>query len=447
MKLLIKNGRVVDPINKIDGIYDILVENTKIIKVSKNIKSSADTVIDATDKIVMPGLVDMHVHLREPGREDKETIASGTNAALKGGITSVVAMPNTLPAIDCKENIQLLKNIIKKTAHANVFICGAITKGRQGKEIVDITQLKKEGSVAISDDGASVDNAQLFLEALKVAKKENIVVICHCEDTSLSTNGAVNLGISSTRMGLRGISQESEYTRVARDIELAERTKTPIHIAHVSCKESVEIIASAKKRGIRVTCETAPHYFTLSQEEAWSFDTNMKVNPPLRSKDDVEAIRQGLKDGTIDVIASDHAPHIENEKDIEFERAAFGAIGLETELALGITELVQKNILDWTSLVKKLAYNPSKILGINKGTLDQGSDADISVVSAQEEWIVKRSGFVSRSKNSMFLDRKLQGCVEYTILLGAIVYKRAKNNKNSKNIDLNSDRSKSPACQ
>jgi len=437
MKLLIKNGHIVDPANNIDEVLDILIENSKIVKVGKNIDNNACTVIDATNKMVLPGLIDMHVHLREPGREDKETVASGTNAALRGGVTSVLAMPNTSPVIDSKENIQLLRGIIEKSAHANVFICGAITKGRKGEELVDIAQLKKGGAVGISDDGDSVETPQLLIEALKIAKKENVAVICHCEDKSLAGQGVVNLGITSTRMGLRGISRESEYTRVGRDIELAEMAKAPIHIAHVSCKESVEIIASAKKRGVKVTCETAPHYFTLSEEAIWNFDTNMKINPPLRGKKDLEVILKGLKDGTIDVIASDHAPHTENEKDIEFDRAAFGAIGLETELALGITELVQKGILSWGDLIRKLAVNPAKILGISKGSLAKGQDADIVIVSDKDEWVVQKSNFVSRSKNTMFLDMKLNGIVDYTILQGEIVYKR-KNRKSDNEISCKS---------
>jgi len=438
MKLLIKNGQVVDPANNLNAVLDILVQDGKIVKVGKNLKNNVDSTIDATDKIVMPGIVDMHVHLREPGREDKETVASGTNAALKGGITSVLAMPNTHPAIDNKDSIQLLNNIIKKTSHTNVFVCGAITKERKGRELSDITLLKQEGALAISDDGNSVDNAQLFLEALKIAKKENILVICHCEDVSLSAKGVVNLGITSTRMGLRGISRESEYTRVARDIELAERTNTQIHIAHVSCRESVEIIASAKKRGIKVTCETAPHYFTLSEEAIWGYDANLKINPPLRGKDDAEVIKQGLKSDVIDVIASDHAPHTENEKDIEFDRAEFGAIGLETELAVCVTELIHKGVLDWPGLVQKLCLNPSKILRINKGALGEGCDADITIVSPNQEWLVERNIFVSKSKNSMFLGKTLKGIVDYTILKDKVAYQKTPERKNSNEVSCKS---------
>jgi len=422
MKILIKKGHVVDPANDINGVRDILLEKDKISRIEKSIGIKADRVIDAEGKIVMPGIVDMHVHLREPGREDKETIETGTRAALKGGVTSLLAMPNTNPCIDNTDAMELLRKIIKATAQANVFIAAAITKRRLGEELADIGSLKKMGAAAITDDGNSVDSLALLQEALKKAKQHRICVVCHCEDKVLSASGVVNLGIISTRLGLRGISKASEYTRVERDIRLAEKAKTPLHIAHVSCKESVELIARGKKRGVKVTAETAPHYFSLSQEALLDYDTNMKMNPPLRTKEDVEAIRAGLKDGIIDVIASDHAPHTESEKEIEFERAECGVIGLETELAVSITELIQAKILDWPDLVRKLSLNPARILNINKGDLGIGNTADIIVVSPDKEWLVKKESFLSKSKNSAFLGKTLKGLVEHTILAGKIAY-------------------------
>jgi len=423
MRLLIKSGRVIDPANNLDAITDILVENSKVSRLARNIKADADKIIDAKDMIVIPGLVDMHVHLREPGREDKETIATATKAALKGGITTVLAMPNTAPAIDSPENIELLKGIVKKSACANVFIAAAITKGRLGKELIDIQACKKQGALAITDDGASVDSDALFSEALKKAKANKLLVICHSEDKKISNNGVVNLGLISTRLGLRGIPKEAEYKRVQRDINLAKKIDTRVHIAHVSCKESVDIIASAKKKGIKVTAETAPHYFSLTEEAVLDYDTNMKMNPPLRSKEDLEAVKLGLKNGIIDVIACDHAPHTENEKDIEFDRAEFGVIGLETELAVSIVELIDTGLLSWMELAKKLCFNPARILGIDKGTLGVGSTADIIVVSPEKEWIVKKEEILSKSKNSPFLGKKLKGLVEYTIYEGRIAYK------------------------
>jgi dihydroorotase len=422
-RVIIQNGRVVDPANNLDGICDILVEEGKISRIAQNIKADDVRAIDATEKIVMPGIVDMHVHLREPGREDKETVTSGTKAGLKGGVTTMLAMPNTEPAMDCPENIALLKNIIKKSAHSQVLIAGTITQGRLGKDLVDIAELKKTGVVAISDDGASVDSEALILRALKEASEAKLLVIAHCEDKAVSLNGVVNLGIVSTRLGLRGIPKESEYKRVERDIQLAEKAKSRLHIAHVSCKESVVLIAQAKKKGIEITCETAPHYFTFSDEDVLSYDTNMKINPPLRGKEDIEAIKEGLKTGVIDAIASDHAPHTENEKDIEFERAEFGTMGLETELAAAITGLVDTGLLDWSDLVKKMALNPARILGIDKGILGVGANADIIIVDPHKEWVVEKSKIFSKSKNSAFLSRKLKGVVEYTIFNGKIVYK------------------------
>ena len=424
MSILIKNGRLIDPANKIDAVLDILVEDNKISKVAKDIKVQADSIIDGTNKIIAPGIVDMHVHLRQPGREDKETVATATAAAAKGGVTTVLAMPNTNPAIDCKESIELLKGIINKSAKVNVFVCGSITKGRLGKELSEIMALKENGACALSDDGCSVDNDELMLEAFLKAKQTGILTICHCEDKKLSGKGVINLGFNSTRLGLRGISNESEYKRVARDIELAEKAGAAVHIAHVSCRESIEIIARAKKKGIQVTCETAPHYFTLTEDALLGYDTNMKMNPPLRSQEDLAAVKQGLKDGTIDAIASDHAPHTENEKDIEFERAEFGVVGLETELAVSITELINSKLLDWAKLVEKLCLNPARILGINRGTLGAGAAADIVVISGGEEWLVRKNELVSKSKNSAFLGRTLKGGVDYTICNGKIVYKK-----------------------
>jgi dihydroorotase len=422
MKILIKNGRVVDAVAGISEAIDVLVEGELISKVSKDIKAQADTVIDALGKLVLPGLIDMHVHLREPGREDKETVASGTKAALKGGVTSVLAMPNTTPVMDTVEHLRLLKDIIQKTALSHVYVCGAITMGRQGKELSDIAALKSQGVVAITDDGDSVDDESLMREAFKKAKEADALVICHCEDKKLSAHGVINLSFVSTQLGLRGISRKSEYKRVERDLKLAKESGGRMHITHVSCRESVELIRSAKKNGLAVTAETAPHYFSLAEDALMGYDTNLKINPPLRGSGDVLAVKDGLKDNTIDCIASDHAPHTENEKEIEFDRAAFGVVGLETELSVAITELVDKGILDWPGLVEKMAASPARILGLNKGKIAEGSDADIIIVDPQKEWVVAKDGFVSKSKNSAFLGRTLKGVVEYTICAGKIAY-------------------------
>ena len=422
MKIIVKNGLVIDPESKLDGISDILLEEGKVAGIGRDLGASADTTIDAKGMLVLPGLVDMHVHLRQPGREDKETIASGSLAALKGGITSLLAMPNTSPAIDSAEQVRALKELIAADAKANVFICGAITRERRGEKLSDIAAMKKEGAVAISDDGVSVENRQLMFAALKAAKQNKILTICHCEDKMLSGSGVVNLGFTSTRLGLKGISKESEYIRVSRDIELAQKAGVSLHIAHVSCKESVEIIAQAKNKGLPVTCETAPHYFSLSEEAVLEYDTNMKINPPLRGPEDVAAIRQGLKDGIIDAIASDHAPHTESEKAIEFDRAEFGTVGLETALSVGITDLIETKVLTWSEVIRKMSCNPARILGVDKGSLRVGSDADLIIIDPQKEWTVEKTSLISKSKNSAFLGRKLKGVVLYTICQGKVAY-------------------------
>jgi dihydroorotase len=422
MKIAIKNGHVIDPANNIDDIRDIVVDNARIVKIGRNLNGGADKIIDATGKIVMPGLVDMHVHLREPGREDKETVFSGSKAALRGGITTVLSMPNTAPAIDSIDSVRLLASIIRDTACNNVEMCGAITKGRLGKELVDIARLKKEGIIAISDDGASVDDPDVLIRAMRKAREARLLVVCHSEDKSQSAGGVMNLGAISTRLGLRGISNESEYKRIQRDLGLAEKAKCRIHIAHVSCAESVEIIGRAKKRGVKVTCETAPHYFSLTEEAVLDYDSNKKMNPPLRSSKDRDSVRQGLIKGVIDVIASDHAPHTVAEKEIEFDRAEFGVTGLETELPVAFTYLVKPGLLTWADIINKLAVNPSRIIGIDKGTLSVGKDADITIFDPSLAVDIKPEDFVSKSKNSAFIGAQLTGKVVYTIFNGAIVY-------------------------
>lgn len=424
MKILLKNGRVIDPANNLDDSCDVLVENSRIAKVGKGLKNGADQTIDCGGKLVLPGLVDMHVHLREPGREDKETIASGTAAAVKGGITTVLAMPNTQPAIDSPDTVQMLRDLIRDTAVCRVLLSGAITRNRAGQQLTNIARLKREGIVAVTDDGSSVDSEELMLKALRKAKEAHVLPICHSEDKALSAGGAMNLSAISTRLGLRGIPRESEYRRVERDIKLAEKARCAVHIAHVSCAESVEIIARAKKRSARVSCETAPHYFSLTEEAVLDYDANKKMNPPLRTQADVDAIRQGLAKGTIDCIASDHAPHTIADKEIEFDRAEFGVTGLETELAVAITELIDTNIISWPELVRRMSLNPARILGLGAGTLSAGASADITVVDPGQEWVVDKQGFVSKSRNSCFLGRKLRGLVAATLCAGKIAYKQ-----------------------
>ncbi len=425
MKILIRQGRVVDPAHGIDEVRDILVDKGVVAESARELKVQAQTLIDASGKIVIPGIIDMHVHLREPGREDKETVATGTRAALAGGATTVLAMPNTDPPMDCVESVRRLSDILSKTAAARVLVSGAMTRGRAGREPVAAKDLKAAGVVALTDDGSSVEDPAVMRAVLQAAKEATLLVICHCEDKGLCGRGVVNLGLMSTRLGLRGIPREAEVKRVERDIELAGMTDCPVHIAHVSCRGSVDLIRRAKEKGMRVTAETAPHYFSLTEEALVDYDTNFKINPPLRTAEDVEAVCGGLKDGTIDCIASDHAPHTENEKEIEFDRAEFGVVGLETELAVAITELIEKRVLSWPQLVERFCVNPATILGYGRGHLKVGAPADIAVVDPAASWEVTKNDFLSKSRNSAFLGRTLKGRVTHTILDGEVVFARS----------------------
>ena len=424
MKYLIKNGRLIDPLNKVDDHLDILVSDGKVESVGKSLKAASAEIIDAKGKIVCPGLVDMHVHLREPGREDKETVETGTLAALMGGITSSSAMPNTEPdAIDSPEMVKKLNAIINKKALTNVFIIGAITKNRAGKEVCDIEGMKKSGIIAISDDGSSVEDEKIFTQALKEAKKHSILVISHCDDKRISQDGVINEGFTATRLGLKGIPKAAEYEFVKRDIELADKAKARLHIAHVSCKESCDIIRRAKKQGAQVTAETAPHYFSLTEECCLTYDTNTKMNPPLRAKEDVEAIKEALRDGTLDAIASDHAPHSLHDKDVEFDKASFGIIGLQTSLALAATELIASGVLDWPGLIMRMSASPAGILGIDRASLKKGAVADIAIIDPAREWTFEERLIVSKSKNSPFIGWKLKGAVTDVFVAGRHVLK------------------------
>lgn len=421
--MIIKNGFIIDPLNKKEGLFDILISGSKIKEVSKNISVKDKKTIDAKGKIVTPGLIDMHVHLREPGREDIETVASGTRAAISGGITSVCSMPNTLPSIDNSKILKELKDAIKKNAVANVFVVGAITKKREGKELIDMKAMKKEGVVALSDDGNSIQDETIMLNALKKAKENNILLISHCEDKTISKNGVVNEGIIATKLGLRSMPKRAEYEFVKRDITLAKKTKAKLHIAHVSCKESVDIIRKAKKDGLKLTAETAPHYFSLEDTSCVTYDTRTKMNPPLRSAEDVKAIKDALRDGTIDAVASDHAPHGKHEKEIEFDLAAFGIIGLETSLALAIMNLLDGKKFSWKRLVELMSANPAKILGLNnKGSLSPGSDADITIIDPEKEWVYAKDSIRSKSKNSPFINQRFKGKVKNVIVGGKVVF-------------------------
>jgi dihydroorotase len=418
MNILIKNGRVIDPANNIDEKLDILLSGGKIARLVKPGSSSADGAdsIDASGKLVVPGLIDMHVHLREPGFEYKETIATGTAAAQAGGFTSVCCMPNTNPVNDNRSVTEFILARAGKAA-ARVFPLGAITKGSKGEELAEMGELHAAGCVAVSDDGKPLMNASVMRRAMEYSRIFDMLVVSHCEDAVLSGKGVMNEGVVSTELGLRGIPQAAEDVMTARDIALAELTGGRLHIAHVSTAGSVRLVRDAKARGIRVTAETCPHYFSLTEEAVRGYNTLAKMNPPLRTTEDVAAIKEGLRDGTIDAIATDHAPHAPDEKSGEFDYAPFGIVGLET--ALGLTmKLVNENILTLADAVRKLSLNPATIMKLGKGTLSLGADADITIIDPGLEWTVDASQFKSKSKNTPFNGWKLKGKAIQTIVQG-----------------------------
>ncbi|MEK6545551.1 MAG: dihydroorotase [Nitrospinota bacterium] len=420
-KILIKNGRVIDPANKIDAVMDILIDNGKIIEIGKKLRTpnSALRIIDASGKIITPGLIDMHVHLREPGYEYKETIKTGTEAALAGGFTSIACMPNTKPVNDNQSVTDFILDKARKEGVVNVYPVGAITKGLKGEELSEIGELKSSGVVAITDDGKPVMNSELMRRGMEYASMFDLPVISHCEDLKLSEGGVMNEGFVSTELGLKGIPDTAEVVMVARDIALAELTGAKLHIAHASTRGAVSSIREAKLRGVNVTCETAPHYFTITEKEVIGYDTNAKMNPPLRTEDNLKAIKEGLRDGTIDVIATDHAPHEVSEKEVEFDRALFGIVGLETALPLTL-RLVHDGVISISEAISKLTINPVRILGLNKGTLSVGSDADITIIDPDKEWQVDVTKFKSKGRNSPFQGWRVKGAVEVVIVGGHI---------------------------
>lgn len=424
MELFIKGGRVIDPASKTDKAADILVKEGRIKSLGKNVKPSGDAkIIDAKGKLVIPGVIDIHTHLREPGHEEEETIASGTKAAAAGGVTTVFCMPNTHPVIDNQPAVEFILLKAKNEGVVNVHPIGAVTKNSAGEELTEIGELKKAGVVAISDDGNSIMNAQIMRRSLEYSKMFNLPVISHCEDTNLTKNGMMNEGFVSTMIGLGPIPSESEGVMVSRDIILSQLTGGHLHVAHVSTKGSVELIREAKKNRVRVTAETCPQYFSLTDEAVRNYDTNTKMKPPLRSESDLKALIEGLKDGTIDCIATDHAPHTEEEKNKEYALAPFGIIGLETLLPLIITCLVEKKKLSLMQAIAKITCNPAKIFNIDRGRLSAGAVADITIVDLNTQ-VEVTDKFVSKSKNSPFIGWKLKGFPVCTIVSGNIVYER-----------------------
>ena len=421
MTLLIQGGHVIDP-GRVNGVSDVLINNGTIAAVGPNLAvPSGATVIPAAGRLVVPGFVDLHVHFREPGFEYKETIQSGTDAAVAGGFTSVCAMPNTNPVNDNQAVTEFMLERAKAAGTARLYPIGAITKRSEGKELAEIGDLRRAGCVAISDDGKPVMNSLVMRRAMEYARAFDVPVVDHCEDLHLSEGGCMNEGVISTELGLPGIPSAAEDVMVARNVSLAELTGARLHLAHISTAGSVRMVREAKARGLKVTAEACPHHFTLTEEVARGYNTHAKMNPPLRTSLDVQAIKEGLRDSTIDVIATDHAPHATQEKQQEFTEAPFGIVGLETALPLTLA-LVEEGVLTLESAVEKLATAPAKAFSLNAGTLDVGAPADVAIVDVNREWHVDPSRFRSKSRNTPFAGWKVKGRVTTTIVSGRVVY-------------------------
>ena len=417
--MIIRNGNVVLK-NSVEK-KDILIENGKIVKIADKLPAGGEE-IDASGLHVFPGLIDMHVHLREPGYEYKEDIESGSKAAVKGGFTQICCMPNTNPVADNKVVVSYIKNRAKEVGLCKVHPIGAITKGEKGEQLAEIGEMKKAGAVAISDDGVSVKNSRLMYLAMEYASGFDITCLCHCEDKDLVDGGVVNEGLSSTIAGLKGIPRAAEDICIARDIALAESLDVPVHICHVSTHSGVRLIRDAKRAGVKVTAETCPHYFAATDDIITSFDTFTKVNPPIREEMDKQAVLEGLKDGTLDCIVTDHAPHHTNDKNVEYNQAAFGISGIETSFGFAITYLYKTGVLDLPAIAEKMSAAPARILKLDGGEIAEGKAADFTIANLDEEWTVEPENFVSKGKNNPFKGWRLSGVVKYTVVDGAIKY-------------------------
>ncbi len=420
-KILIANGHVIDP-GRFNGVADVLIDEGRVVAVGPHLKAPAGaTKIDATGRLVLPGFVDLHVHFREPGFEYKESIQSGAAAAVAGGFTSVCCMPNTNPVNDNQAITKLMLDRAREAGLANIFPIGAITKGSEGKELAEIGDLRRAGCVAISDDGKPVMNSLVMRRAMEYALAFDVPVVDHCEDLHLAEGGCMNEGAISTELGLPGMPSAAEDVMVARNVALAELTGARLHLAHISTEGSVRMVREAKSRGLKVTAEACPHHFTITEETVRGYNTYAKMNPPLRTWKDVQAIKEGLRDGTIDVIATDHAPHATQEKQLGFTEAPFGIVGLETALPLTLA-LVEEGVLSLESAVDKLSTAPAKVFSLDKGTLAVGADADVAIVDQQEQWEVDPAKFYSKSRNTPFAGWKVKGRVTTTIVGGRVVF-------------------------
>lgn len=421
MSILLKNGTVIDYASNTEEKLDILIENEKIVKISENIEVSADRVIDCTNLYIMPGMIDMHCHLREPGGEHKETIETGSASAVKGGFTTICPMPNTNPTPDSAIVLERIINEAKRVNLCNVLPFSSVTIGEKGSELVDFETQLKAGAIAFSDDGMPVENAKMIREAMIKANELGSFISEHCEEKSVA-KGAINAGPIAEKLGVEGVLPEAEEIMAARDIVIAETNNLHTHICHISTKTTVDTIRSAKQRGVKVTCETCPHYYTFTVDEVLESGVNAKMNPPLREGEDKLAIIEGLKDGTIDCIITDHAPHAKEDKDKGLALAPNGIIGFETALAATITNLVDKGHISYLDMVRLMSYNPAKILNIDKGEISEGKIADLTIFNPNKEYTYTEDMIVSKSKNTPWIGKKLKGEVEYTVVSGRIVY-------------------------
>ena len=423
MKILIKNGHVIDPLTGRDGCFDVLVEKGRIQKVAERLEDTAERVIDAAGCYVMPGFIDLHVHLRDPGLEYKETLKTGGEAAARGGVTTICAMPNTKPVVDDGEKVAEVHKRAKAECPVNVIQIGAVTRGQEGVELSDIEGMARAGCHAVSEDGKSVMNASLYRKAMRIAKENGISVFAHCEDITMVEGGVMNADKNAERLGLKGITNSVEDVIAARDILLARETGVRLHLCHCSTKDSVRMIAAAKEEGLLVTGEVCPHHFILTSDDIKEDDGNYKMNPPLRSKEDVEALREGLKSGVMDVISTDHAPHSEEEKKKSIAQAAFGIVGLETSAALTYSYLVKPGFLSMMGMAEKMSYNPSKILGLSeKGSVSEGKIADVVIFHPDRTYRIDKNTFRSKGKNTPFDGFEVSGEVMYTLVDGEVVY-------------------------
>jgi dihydroorotase len=420
--LRITNGRVLDPSQHVDQVTDLWIRGDRIAGLGPQPQLHADRTLDATGKIVCPGLIDMHVHLREPGREEDETIATGTAAALAGGVTSVACMPNTEPALDSQAAAEFVYLQAERAGNANVFPVGAVTKGREGKELSEIGGLIEGGAVAFTDDGSPVSSAEIMRRALEYCRMFDKAVLSHAEDLELTRGGVMNEGFESMRLGLRGMPAAAEEVMIHRDIELAELTGGRLHILHVSTAGGVDLIRRGKQRGVRVSGEACPHHFTLTDKCLRTFDSNFKMAPPLRTEADVQAILAGLKDGTLEVIATDHAPHAPEKKMRELDQAPNGIIGLETLLPVCVLALIEPGHLTWPQLIEKLTINPARVLGIDRGTLKPGAVADVTIIDPSAEWVIDPDQFRSKSRNCPFAGWAVRGRAHTVLVSGQVKY-------------------------